>query len=313
VDDGQVDPLNADVWGIVLAGGDGTRLLPLTRHIAGVGRPKQFCAVHGPRTLLGQTLARIAPLVLPWRTVVVGTHAGYLHRELPVTLPYALLQPSNRGTGPGILWPAHWISWRDPEAVVAVFPSDHFVLQERAFLAYVARAVRIARRCPERVVVLGIDPDGAEQGYGWVEPGAPVPEAPGCFRVRGFWEKPRAARARAFFRSGFLWNSLVVVARVGALKALGREYLPDVHARLSRIQAFAGSEHEAWAVEQAYALMPTANFSRDVLACGGESLIVLPVHGIFWSDWGTPERVVQTLRRINASPRWLEAWSAQSA
>ena len=65
--------------------------------------------------------------------------------------------------------------------------------------------------------------------------------------------------------------------------------------------------------DQAYALMRSSNFSRDVLARGASSLTVLPVYGVLWSDWGMPDRVVRTLRRIGASPPWLEAWSKRSA
>jgi mannose-1-phosphate guanylyltransferase len=311
----EMETAMADAWGIVLAGGEGNRLRRLTRYIAGDQCPKQFCRVTGDRTLLGQTLARIAPLIAPDRTVVVGNraHAGYLCRDLPGPVPQALLQPSNKGTGPGILWPVHWVSWRDPEAIVAVFPSDHFVLEQRAFLAYVARAMRIVGRWPEAVVILGMEPDGPEEEYGWIEPGEPVPEAPECARVLSFSEKPSAARARAFLRSGFLWNSLIVVARVEALKALGRRYMPEVDARLSRLAAFARTEDEPWAVHQAYALMWSANFSQEALTPCDSSLVVLPVRGVLWSDWGTPDRVVQTLRRIGASPTWLDPWSRQSA
>lgn len=306
---------NAGVWGIVLAGGEGTRLAPLTRHIAGHDCPKQFCAISGSRTLLRQTLARIAPLIPPERTVVVGNwaHAGYLRRELPGPFPHLLLQPANRGTAPGILWPTHWVSGRDPDAVVAVFPSDHFVHQERAFLAYVARAVRVVDERPELIVLLGMAPDGPEPEYGWIEPGEPVPAAPGCARVRGFWEKPPAEQAYAFFRSGFLWNSLIVVAHAQALRELGRTYVPDIDAPLTRIMARAETGDEPWAVRRAYARMRQANFSRDVLERGDQALAVLPVRGVLWSDWGTPDRVVQTLRRIGAAPPWLDGWLARSA
>lgn len=97
------------------------------------------------------------------------------------------------------------------------------------------------------------------------------------------------------------------------LNELDRQYVPDVHARLARIEASVGSEHEAWAVQQAYALLRSSNFSRDVLERAADVLAVLPVSGTLWSDWGTPERVVRTLCRIGASPPWLEAWSRQSA
>lgn len=303
-----------DVWGIVLAGGEGSRLLPLTRHITGEDRPKQFCPLTGLRTLLGETLDRIAPVIAPERTVVVGSraHASYIGRELPAGVPHTLLQPASRGTGPGVLWPVRWVARRAPEAVVAVFPSDHFIGGATAFLAYVRRAVEIVRAQPTLVVVLGVEPDGPDESYGWIEPARALPVAPDCFRVRSFWEKPDAVRARIFFDSGFLWNSFVIVARAATLAALGRRCLPDVDACLAAIDAAAGSAAaEARAAERAFAAMREANFSEEVLGRAADSLAVLPVRGVRWSDWGTPERVVETLLRINAVPRWLPAWEAR--
>jgi len=285
----------------------------LTRHVTGRECPKQFCRLIGSRTLLGQTLARIAPLIPPDRTVVVGAraHAGYLRREIRGPVPHTLLQPSNRGTGAAILWPAHWVRQRQPDAIVAVFPSDHFVGQDGVFLAHVSRAVEVVRACPELIVLLGMAPDGPEEGYGWIEPGRPVPAAPGCFHVHGFWEKPPAEHARALFRSGCLWNSLILVARAGGLCALGRSCIPDADAHVAALMA--RGEGEARAVRQAYARMRAVGFSRDVLEHGDEALTVLPVRGVLWSNWGTPERVVRTLRRIGVAPGWLEGWLARSA
>ncbi|HEX7128246.1 MAG TPA: sugar phosphate nucleotidyltransferase [Thermodesulfobacteriota bacterium] len=303
-----------DVWGIVLAGGEGSRLLPLTRHITGEDRPKQFCPLTGSRTLLGETLDRIGALIAPERTLVVGSraHAAYIERELSTGVPHTLLQPASRGTGPGVLWPVRRVARRAPEAVVAVFPSDHFIGGARAFLTYVRRAVEIVRTEPDLVVLLGVEPDGPDGSYGWIEPARPLPAAPDCFRVRTFWEKPDAVRARIFFDSGFLWNSFVIVARAATLAALGRRCLPDVDACLAGIDAAAGgAADETRAAERAFAAMREANFSEEVLARAADSLAVLPVRGVRWSDWGTPERVVKTPLEINAAPRWLPAWEAR--
>ena len=95
--------------------------------------------------------------------------------------------------------------------------------------------------------------------------------------------------------------------------ALGRRCVPNVHERLSSVEAFAGTEHERWALQQAYAWMRPSSFSRDVLERSADSLAVLPVHGVLWSDLGTPERVVRTFRRINVEPPWLDAWVQRSA
>jgi len=180
------------------------------------------------------------------RTLVVanGAHARYLPRDLPGPVPHTLLQPSNKGTAPAILWPAYRVSRRAPDAVVAVFPSDHYVNPDRALMAHVARAAWVVRERPDLVVLLGVDPDGPDEEYGWIEPGEPVLGAGGSVRVRGFWEKPTAERARLFFGAGFMWNTLIVVARADALTALGRRHVPDVAARLETLEAHAAGQQD---------------------------------------------------------------------
>ena len=129
-------------WAVALAGGEGVRLRPLVRRVWGIDRPKQYVRLLGPRTLLRQTLDRISLLIPAERTLVVTVrhHAGYIDEEFPgAARPTILAQPLDRGTGAGVLYPAHWIAWRNPEAIVAVFPSDHFFQDEARFVGMSAR------------------------------------------------------------------------------------------------------------------------------------------------------------------------------
>jgi len=299
------------LWAIVLAGGEGVRLRPLARRVCGDDRPKQYVPLLGGRTLLGQTLDRVALGIPPARTVVstVQTHTGYIAAELAARQARVLVQPAEHGTAPGILFPAHWISWRAPDATVAVFPSDHFILQEAAFMAHVAEVGAWVVRHPDRLVLLGAPASDPEVEYGWIEPGALLDEAPcGPIRaIRRFWEKPLEATTRTCLETGCLWNTLVVVAKVATLIEAGQQRLPDLYDRLAKIAPFEGTVQERWAVRQAYSLMPRANFSRAILEPCPSFLAVSALPHLTWSDLGTPRRVFDLLRRVPMRPAWLEA------
>ena len=165
-----------ELWAVVLAGGEGVRLRALTRLICGDDRPKQYVPLLGSRTLLEQTLERLARLVPPQRTVIVGheRQASYLAAlGIDRSGLTVLLQPENRGTAAAILLATHWTLRRDPEALVGVFPSDHFVLEEGLFTGCVREAAYASRTLGGRMVLLGAHPTDADPEYGWVEPGPP--------------------------------------------------------------------------------------------------------------------------------------------
>ncbi len=305
----RVSPSAGGLWAIVLAGGEGTRLRPLVRRIYGEERPKQFAALVGSRSLLRQTLDRTALAIAPERTVVVtsGHHARYFASEFgQMQSPRVLVQPLDRGTAAGVLLPAHWIAWRDPEAIAVVLPSDHFVPDESAFMAHVLAVSDAARHQSEGIILFGARPTGPEPGYGWIEPGVSLEWGTSMplWQVRSFWEKPSGKTALACFQKGCLWNTFVMVARASALIEAGRCFLPELHGVLSSIAPAAGTEEEQAAIEAAYSLAPAANFSDAILGCSPPSLAVSELPALIWSDWGTPERVFESLQKAGITPDW---------
>jgi mannose-1-phosphate guanylyltransferase len=302
-------PAQQTCWAVVLAGGEGMRLRPLVRQVVGHDRPKQYVPLLGTRTLLRQTLDRVGLAIPDSRTLVVTVrqHAGYIAEEFATPpRPTILAQPFDRGTAAGVLYPAHWIAWRNPEATVAIFPSDHFLLGEASFMAHVAEIAAWVEKNPDRLVLLGAQPTSPEVEYGWIEPGDTLGEASsGPIRaVRQFWEKPAVARARACMTAGHLWNTSVMVGKVATLVQVGGQALPELSDRLARIEPFAGTPSEADAVRQAYELMPKANFSRAVLEVAPECLAVSRLPRIIWSDLGSPHRVMEALTRVRIRPEW---------
>lgn len=296
-------------WAVILAGGEGMRLRPLVRRMLGADRPKQYVRLLGQQTLLRQTLDRVSLAIPEERTLVVTVrrHAGYISEEFSGgTHPRILAQPLDRGTAAGVLYPAHWIAWRNPEATVAIFPSDHFMLGETSFMAHVAEVVAWVEKHPERLVLLGAPPSSPEVEYGWIEPGEALGDvSTGPVRaVRQFWEKPSVARARACLESGHLWNTSVLVGKVATLVQTGWQALPALSDRLAHIEPFVGTPEEADAVRQAYELMPRANFSKDVLEATGDALAVSRLPRIVWSDLGSPHRVMEALTRMRIRPEW---------
>jgi len=302
---------NVHTWAVVLAGGKGMRLRDLTRHVYGEDRPKQYAVLTGGKSLLRQTLDRVRLGVPASRTVVV-TMAGqgaYLSAELRYLLPtpYVLEQPKDRGTAAAILLAAHWIRARDSEAIIVVTPSDHFIENDATFMDRIGEVVEAAGRRPAQIVLLGAEPTEPETDYGWIELG---PMQPGMgtapiHRVERFIEKPDAETAQALFQSGALWNTFVFGGRADALTELGRECLPSLHERLAGLDRFLGTEHERWAIAQAYEFAPRASFSRALLERCPDKLAVMRLSDVSWCDLGTSRRVLKKLDELGVRPDWV--------
>ncbi|MGB7950570.1 MAG: sugar phosphate nucleotidyltransferase, partial [Candidatus Binatia bacterium] len=251
-------------WAVILAGGDGTRLKSLTRTIAGDERPKQFCSVLGKATLLEETSKRTALELARERTlyVVNRVHEPYyapiLENEPARNL---VVQPSNRGTAPAILYSLLRIAGADPNAVVAFLPSDHYISDDEKFMAHIRVALDTARDQAGLVILLGLDPESPEVEYGWIEPSAPIVGYSRVFGVHRFWEKPNQLLAQVLQLRGCLWNSFVMVASVQALLEMIESAIPNLYGSFACLSPLLGERQETSAVGKLYDNIEEANFS----------------------------------------------------
>jgi mannose-1-phosphate guanylyltransferase len=301
---------SAAAWSVILAGGDGVRLRPLTRQIAGDARPKQFCQLLDGETLLERTHRRADLVTRRDRQLVVvtRTHEAF-YRDLTGRLgPGRLVvQPENRGTAPGLVYPLLRVSDLAGDVPVVVWPSDHYVSDDRAFAAYVERSLDAIRRSPDVVVLLGIEPDRPETEYGWIEPlETPLPmDGEPVYPIRRFWEKPAPRLASALFERGCLWNSFVMVGWANVFRGLVRETAPRLLSAFEPVRQVLGTPAEEAVVGRVYAALPSLSFSDRVLALGSKRLATVRVKDVDWSDWGSPHRVMASLARAGREPSWL--------
>jgi len=253
------------------------------------------------------TLHRAAKLTTPDRMVTVVSRG---HGNEPWTQfdgiqgGQILRQPLNQNTAAGIFLPLAYIRARDPDATVVLFPSDHFVYPEDRFLKVVQFAVHAAEQPPWRLILLGVQPDYPELEYGWIQPGTTLNHSPfgHVQAVQAFLEKPDFVQASQAMAAGAVWNTLILAAKVPKLWKLGWQCFPEMMLLFERLCEAIGGPEKGKVLDAIYRVMPARNFSSGLLQQVPEHIAMIQMTGVLWSDWGKPERIVETLRKIDKEP-----------
>lgn len=293
-----------NIWGLILSGGEGTRLRPLITKLYGMERPKQYCSIVGTRSMLQHTLDRIKSFI-PTQQILIIINPEHLKlvQEQFIDQPSEniLVQPCDRGTANGILLPLLHIYHRDPNAIVAIFPADHFILGENVFMQYVAHAFKFVGTHQSSIILLGISPSKVEPEYGWIEKGEAVdnPWNVKIHRVSKFWEKPDRLTADTLFNNKCLWNTLVMIGKVSTLLSQFQKIVPEIFDQLYHtISLYNPLERES-ILNEIYPLLPSINFSKAILESCTDQLCVMEVSDTDWSDWGDEPRILMDIERLN--------------
>lgn len=241
------------VYVTIMAGGGGTRFWPWSRGKS----PKQILPILSDRPMIWETVERVRPFVPSEQIMIVtaSLQAKELHRQVPQIPPgNILIEPKGKNTAPCLCLAALHIQQRNPEAIMAVLPADHFIADRNLFLQTLSGAAEFAAR-QNFLVTLGIQPTEPETGYGYIQKGEILGRAAGVkvFRAKAFREKPTRARARRYLHQGdYLWNSGMFVWKVGVfLEALER-FLPSLYGDMLKIKAFWGTPREKLVLKNIY-------------------------------------------------------------
>lgn len=249
---------------VVLAGGSGERFWPLSTK----EKPKQFLNVFGGVSLLRQSVTRLEKLATPEGLYVITAKdlVGLTRKELPEVPPRQIVgEPCRRDTGAAIAL-GTGLAGAANDDVIGFFASDHLIRNERAFLATVKKAIRLAT-AKEKIVVIGIPPTWGSPAFGYVDP-----------KTGAFVEKPDARKAKQYLKKGYLWNAGLFIARASVFRAAIAAYAPALKP-LTESAAFSAAR-----LARLYEPLPRISFDYAVME---KSANVAVIRGDFgWDDVG---------------------------
>jgi mannose-1-phosphate guanylyltransferase len=284
----------SNYYGLIMAGGRGTRFWPRSRR----SHAKQVLRFFGEKTLIQQAVDRLKPFLSPDRIWIITN--DFLRDEIVRQLPEVpkkqiLAEPAARNTAPCIGLAAHIMGSIDPDAVMGVFPADHIVTKPAAYLKLVKSAFRAAEK--GEIVVLGIKPRWPETGYGYinfpkdVQAGSPAP-----YPVLQFKEKPDGATAKRYVQAGnYYWNSGQFFWRADVFLAALHENLPKTATLLASLPDFSSRDFHS-TLKRVFP--KTENISVDYAVIEKANQVVgLAAGEIGWNDVGSWNAVYEIGRK----------------
>ena len=280
-------------YGLILAGGRGTRFWPRSRK----RHAKQVLAVHGERTLIQATVDRLAPLIPAERIWILTNEfvRDEIVRQLPDVPPAQIIaEPAQRNTGPAIALAAHILDSIDPTAVFGVFPSDHVITNDLVYVEHLRPAFAAAAQ--GRIAVLGIKPRWPETGYGYIE--FPAGTAGGKIEtlpVTSFREKPETPQAVEYVEKGnFFWNAGMFFWSAETVLHAMRVHLPKTAALISSLPAF-GHPDFAARLAEVFPLCENISVDYGIMEKARGQVVGVACGEFGWNDVGSWNAVYDLL------------------
>ena len=270
---------------VIMCGGSGSRFWPISRKMY----PKQFLNTVGEKTMIQLTIDRIGRFI-PLENIYMVTNKSYvktIKEQVPQMLKENLIiEPQIKETAACIGYSAVKLLKKDPEAVMIVLPSDHYIEDEARFIETLKQGIEIAGS-DNCLVTMGIKPSRAETAYGYIETGKRIDrpwEIP-TYKIKRFTEKPNREKAQEFIDKGtYLWNSGMFIWKAAVLLKQYKKFLPEMYQSLKRMSDHIGNPEETRIVEEEYDKIDGISIDYGILEKTWDVYVM--ESSFFWDDIG---------------------------
>lgn len=270
---------------VIMCGGSGSRFWPKSRKMY----PKQFLNTVGEKTMIQLTVDRISKFI-PMENIYMVTSKSYvstIKEQVPqVFAENIIIEPMIKETAACIGYSAVKLMKKDPEAVMIVLPSDHYIQDEKRFMETLKQGLDIA--CSDNcLVTMGIRPTRPETAYGYIETGKKIEGQWGIptYKIKRFTEKPNREKAQEFIDKGtYLWNSGMFIWKASALLRQYKKFLPEMYHCLRRMSDYIGTDEESRVVEEEYNKIDGISIDYGILEKTWDVYVM--ESSFYWDDIG---------------------------